>query len=615
MSRSEEQRRQYYKRTFQGAISETFLKLYETFGLLEKTEIISDTPKAVEREYIYKTTEIHHKPQRDINLKFAPNSYTIKNQVFNEGERFYNNTTTVINNIYRAELTKPNNLLPIKDEPEGDGQTQTKVFIGAPITLAESLKNQTFGKMLYNPFSKEKQKIRQVNSDNLKNNLENLNEEGIDKFIDYLLKEENSNVLDAIAVFLPTQLRGLTGETIPVYGANTIKYYFSLLTASSVNALIGVSDVIPNGYEIVEYELERPKEDNKYLDNLSLIRLSNCNNKIEIDLEEFGENPYDWEEWLKRAAKEQYDENREDNNLLIAEDLTQLIRRVLAVFYFRLGLDKFPIITPENLTIDDDKKEEETQIINHQLSDFLIWQFKAFDSVIGQFPIKIRIEDTDLIKTGDQSLELVYPNLSETIAELVGFALSGQTNNSALLELGLKNLAESGQTKQTAIQNYYLLAAIQEYLGFETKQISKEVDFLFNPKVLEEEEENQSLNKLLQPSKLKVPIESNIDENSLEKSLVALIEAARIIKGVHFRGIDLNNNPEGQIKNIFKQAQNLADSLQEKEKEKIDEVLENIEQGFTNKIPNKDPNRPFNRNYNERPKIKNIIKDGDHNIT
>lgn len=271
-----------------------------------------------------------------------------------------------------------------------------------------------------------------------------------------------------------------------------------------------------------------------------------------------------------------------------------------------------PFILPKNLTQDPKPGDREEQVQTKRLSEFFIWQIQAIDSVLGQFPVKIRIEDTDLIKTGDQALNLEFPNLAELLTELVGLALSNQTNNNALLKTSLIELAETGQTKQQSIQNYYLLSAIQEYLGFKSKQTSKNVDFLFNPIITAEKLEDRTLENALKPKTIKVPIETNDDDDTLEKHMYALIEAARIIKAVHWRSIDIKGSPGKQIAGIIKQASKLAESLKEEENEDLEDFLETIEKGFSNKISTKDPNKPFNRNYGERPRIKYNQKDDDN---
>ena len=552
--------------------------------------------------------EIVKKPEEKKEPPIKPNIVQENNKVYKEPQIIYRTDITNIVNIQPQLPQLPRSVLEVERGEESLRQTPTKVNIGSPISLAQSIKDQSFGQMLYNPFSNKEQTIRQANSSNAAETLKELNDEGIERFAAYLAEEEETSILDAIVLFSPANLRGSSGGFGMLVGKDTIEYRFANLTASSSNALIGVSDTIPNGYTIEKYDPDREIVEATDID----LELKPSGS---IDLGKILEEPINFEEWIQEAVDLQYGEEEDERNEVETEDFAEFVRNVIAPFYFRLGLNKLPITLPKNLVVEGVEEEEENQVETRQLSEFFLWQLQAFDSVLGQFPIKIKIDDTDLIKTGDQSLSLNFPNLAETISELIGYALINKSNNDALLEIVLKTLVETGQIKQQSIQNYYLSAAIQEYLGFETKQKNKEVDFPFNPRVLEEDEENRTLAKILESSNLKVPIESNSDDNTLEKHLYSLVEAARIIKAVHFRGIDLKENPGEQIANLIKKSAAIADGLDFNQEEDLEDFLENVEQGFANKFTGKDITTPYNRPFSERPKVKQNIKDADENIT
>lgn len=556
----------------------------------------SDRNKLIKRDNPNLDQPVDPSPQND-----RPSPYDPPKKIYE--------TNIYITNNYDSNLPdKPSSLLPVQQGQEVLRQTPTKVTIGAPITLAQSLKSQNFGQMLFNPFSDKKQKIRQARNENLAEQLIELNKQAIADFAEYRSGNPEYGASSAFALLVPNILQAVSGEIGIVFGKDTLQHYFGQMSLSSFNALVGVTDTIPNGYEIEYYEPQATT----FPDNLDQLELGGSGN---IELGEFFDKPVDWERWIEDAVREQYGVNNDEYNYVKVDNFPDLLRNVLAPFYFRTGLRDLPFVLPKDLTQDPLPGSKEEQIQTHRLSEFFIWQIKAIDSVLGQFPVKIRIQDTDLIKTGDQELKLEFPNLSELLTELIGLALSNQTNNNALLKTALIDIAETGQTKQQTIQNYYLLTAIQEYLGFKSKQISKEVDFLFNPIVTAEKPENQTLENALKPKTIKVAIESNDDEETLEKHFYTLIEAARIIKAVHWRSIDLKGSPGKQIADIIKQASKLASSLDKKEEEDLENFLETVEKGFSDKISTKDPNKPFNRNYGERPRIKYNQKDDDDTAT
>lgn len=548
-------------------------------------------------------------PSSPTTQPVPPRSNDFNNNLYIQPIQPYTTNIFVNTNLYNTLPSRPSSLLPITKGTEVLNQTPTKVVIGEPISLAQATSEQQFGRLISNPFSLQKQKIRQIQTDGVAQELKKLNDEGIEAFAGYLVKEEGSTALDAVAFVLPIALKGVSGELNMIFGYETLRYYFSTLTGTSANARIGVSSSIPNGYEIVPVDFEIKKSAD-ILENIGLKDSSGANLS---GLEELLEQEINWEDWIAEAATAQYGQSENESNEIVIENDVEFIKNLIAPFYFRLGLNKLPFDLPKHLAVENDEDNEDTRVKANQLSEYLLWQLSAFDSVIGQFPIKIKIEDSDLIQTGDQPIELSFPNLAETLADLIGFNLTNKTTSNALLEIALKQLAETGQNKQQIVQSYYLLAAIQEYLGFETKQIIKEVDFLFNPNMLAEPPSEHSLSKALAPSKVKVAIEDNIDEDSLEKHMVALIEAARIIKAVHYRSINLNGDAVGQLASIFKNAGNLADKFDDDSRKKLKAYLERVEIGFSNEINFADPTKPYGRSYNERPRTREIDQDGDRN--
>jgi hypothetical protein len=256
--------------------------------------------------------------------------------------------------------------------------------------------------------------------------------------------------------------------------------------------------------------------------------------------------------------------------------------------------------------------QEEKQTKTQTMAQYQLYLLQALDSVFGQFPIKIRIEDNDLIQTGNQDLEIKLPNLAETLAEMVGQNLSQQAFTKALLEIGLRNLAETGQTKQQAIQNYYAALANQEYLGYKVKQKAKDVDFLFDPSVVEEDEEDQSLSRALQNKTLKVPIDEFDDEQTLEGQVKILIEAARIIKAKYWRGIDLKGDSAAAIANLIKSAVKIGEQSEQEGEQDLEEFFESVEKGFADKSALLDPTKPYYKDYDRRPKIRKL--DGDQQL-
>ncbi len=132
------------------------------------------------------------------------------------------------------------------------------------------------------------------------------------------------------------------------------------------------------------------------------------------------------------------------------------------------------------------------------------------------------------------------------------------------------------------------------------------MEFTFNPSVILEEEDEQTLSKAIENSQIKIPIEVNDDSDSLEEQLKILIEAARITKAVHWRGLNLQGNVPDQIKSIIKNADKLMSDLDVNGKDTLEDFLNSLQLGFSNKSSNIDSTKPFGRDYNRRPRVKDL---------
>ena len=94
--------------------------------------------------------------------------------------------------------------------------------------------------------------------------------------------------------------------------------------------------------------------------------------------------------------------------------------------------------------------------------------------------------------------------------------------------------------------------------------------------------------------------------DSLEEQLKILIEAARITKAVHWRGLNLQGNVPEQIKSIIKNADKLMSDLDANGKNTLEDFLNSLQLGFANKSSSIDSTKPFGRDYNRRPRVKDL---------
>lgn len=347
-------------------------------------------------------------------------------------------------------------------------------------------------------------------------------------------------------------------------------------------------------------------------------------NKEEDDDEDF--DPF--EDFTDDDDEKEDDEERLTPKDIKTKGLLNLAVAYLSLPYARLGLHDYPVRTPKLLLrekeeddYDPDEPEEgelpefdENVETHHQnAARYWSWYLEQFDALIGQFPIEIDIEDNDLIKTGDQKLELRLPNLAETLAEIVGTNVTNQAYITALLSAVIKNLGETGSTRILGIKNNAILDAIQEYLGFDVDQNLENVPFSFNPIDSVETEEkigDESLETALSPKDIKVDVIKNTDEDTLEGKLSILIEAARMYKGQNFQSINLNNDPKGQILELLKRGFDIVDN-QEVSSEDFSQWLDKVESEFSNAPGKQNSEKPYGKDYDQRPRIREIGEQED----
>lgn len=263
-----------------------------------------------------------------------------------------------------------------------------------------------------------------------------------------------------------------------------------------------------------------------------------------------------------------------------------------------------PFRTPKTLI-----KETVNPTITHlDFASIISWIIYQMDALIGEFPIKLEIEDSDLMKTGDQTLKLEFPNIAETLAEMAGLAINSKAVTEANLDASMRTLMESGSGRKQAIVNHALLEAIQDYLGFSSRQKIIEVPFTYNPI---DAVKNDKIGDALKESTQKVKVEENTDPDTLEKQLKILREAAAITKTVHFKKLSPNSVDQWTAEMKASRDQT-AKKDPDQEKDDFDQFLDNVEQGWATQTGD-DPTAPYDRNFEERPRVRRLSQGGEGN--
>lgn len=483
----------------------------------------SDIPESLRNRYFDTVNDL---PSGNDNADFNT-SPKIVNEVYNQSQTIYQTNYSIL--VTNKLPSRPSSLLPIKEGIEGNGQTPTAISIGAPISIAQTLENQKFGSLLYNPFSSEKLKIRQVSNVSAVDKLAKLNQAGIENFAKYLAKEETANVLDAVCIFSPNVLRGLSGETGVLFGRDTIKFLLSNFSTRSVNALIGVTSSITSGYEIEQYEPEFV-EDTENIEGISM--QSSPNSSIDKIYQILGGDS--WQETedgnLKMVVKPEqlletvgnvlYNENSATLSDLTVTNLLELITAFCTVDYFRSGHHRLPATVLTSL------RNTEAGNVPQQIYDAMSyqeWVVRQIDDLVGEFPLNLKfLTQDDEGKEIEKSISL--ENISETIAEIFPILVNTAEDSDTAINIGMKTLVEAMQAKNSAVSTFDYAVANAEYLGYKGNETEREIDLTFSPGA-------KSLREALKPSKKKIIGWQNEEKSTLIEAINRTLIASEIVKG------------------------------------------------------------------------------------
>ena len=246
---------------------------------------------------------------------------------------------------------------------------------------------------------------------------------------------------------------------------------------------------------------------------------------------------------------------------------------LLRLILKRIGT--LPVEVPASYLTKNGVQPAQTKQIE-SLVDFSAWFAERFDETIGEFEITIEVDDADLSEKGNQKQTIRLPNLGEAIAEIFSLLIHSKINNDLMLNIVNRNLIESGQIKQSEFKIFSALNALIEYVGFPTNSTSEKMPLTFKPGEL-------SFDKFLKEGEIDVSVLTYTEKNTLAAAMHTLLQAAAIIRAVHFRKTPGNDQQiASTIKNDL--AQFLGDNGNLSEQVKT--FLRNVEKVY-NGIDNK----------------------------
>ncbi|MEG4944637.1 hypothetical protein [Microcoleus sp. F4-D5] len=288
--------------------------------------------------------------------------------------------------------------------------------------------------------------------------------------------------------------------------------------------------------------------------------------------------------------------------------------RLTRLMYTKLGLARFPGELPATIIQEVPKEGEEPaeppQEPIPDLVSLLDWMFKRDDERWGQWVVQIDVKDADVTKEGDQSKQIKFPNLAESVAEIEGQILSLSTNVDALVAITTKNLVESGLARQEAIKGYLAAKSIIKYMAFKSTEIDVTVPLCFTPGA-------ETIHGLIEESEIHLKGLDYTEKETLRDIFLDLLQAAAIVRAVHWQRIDTKKDTKSQLLGILKGSLDLANSIknptrptdgseEQKPKEDFEDFLDNAEDGFRNVTGITDMQNPYGKTPDRRPRIRQI---------
>ncbi|MEP0868874.1 hypothetical protein NDA01_03560 [Trichocoleus desertorum AS-A10] len=225
--------------------------------------------------------------------------------------------------------------------------------------------------------------------------------------------------------------------------------------------------------------------------------------------------------------------------------------RLLRLIAKRLGTDDYPASVPKSLLTDRGSEQQQIE----SLTQFLGWFVQQVDSLAGEFPIEINVEDIDPTKPGKQSKKVKVPNLAEAIAELYGLALKNTVDSDIHTNFMMRLAAEIIATKNAAIVTQDYARANATFLGYKANPKRRKVNYAFNPEGLE------SLETVLQESEKYVQGWQEDDPETVVGFLQRIVFSAGIIKAAFLRNKDQLGNLKGDLDNLLKSDEGDQDDL------------------------------------------------------
>lgn len=251
----------------------------------------------------------------------------------------------------------------------------------------------------------------------------------------------------------------------------------------------------------------------------------------------------------------------------------------------------------------NNKATDDDYILINSIPEFLVWQFKQFDALIGRFPIKLTQTDSDIVEDGNQEKTLIIPNLSEAIAELLAMNMVNTTNLDATLHASISSVGEVVTARKMIFQCKSILDNLQEWTGITIKERIAKMPSTVDVTA-------SKLTDYLTPTDVDVLIDdyqasddgSEFDIDRIGK-IVNTIYA--IVSAVYVNRLN-KNDIEGSIKRDLEKIKQGTDLIDDEDEDTFSQFLERVEIGFTDAVASSQlaSPKPYGRDRERRPLVR-----------
>jgi hypothetical protein len=189
--------------------------------------------------------------------------------------------------------------------------------------------------------------------------------------------------------------------------------------------------------------------------------------------------------------------------------------------------------------------------------------------------------------------------------------LSVMANVDALIAITTKNLVESGMACQEAIKGYLAAKAIIKYMAFKSTEIDVPVPMTFTAG-------GESISELIKESEGHIKGTDYVEKETWRDIFLYLLQAAAVIRAVHWQKIDSKTDTKSQLLNLLKGNVELAGLVSTPKKstdgeekkfdpaQNFEDFLDSVEDGFRNTTGITDIQNPYGKTPDRRPRIREI---------